>query len=102
LLRRELEASDWSVVNKTPLPVVCFVDGKHAEGKAVSFIEAVAREVVSSGKAWISTTRIGGGTLALRACITNHRTGPDDVYALVQTLNWARQFVVTTSVVKTL
>jgi glutamate/tyrosine decarboxylase-like PLP-dependent enzyme len=91
LLRRELETSGWEVVNRTKLPVVCFVDRRDPEGKSVAFIEAVAREIVSSGEAWISTTRLNKDLPVLRACITNYRTEPEDILALVRALNKARQ-----------
>ena len=91
LLRQQLEASGWEVVNQTRLPVVCFVDRQNPEGKSVAFIEAVAREIVTSGEAWISTTRLEKDLPVLRACITNYRTEPDDLRALVGALNRARQ-----------
>jgi glutamate/tyrosine decarboxylase-like PLP-dependent enzyme len=93
LLRRELGASKWRIVNKTSLPVVCFVDEENPEGGSVPYLEAIAHEVISSGKAWISTTRLDENTPALRACITNYRTESEDVLALVQALNEARQKV---------
>jgi len=91
LLRRELEASGWEVVNQTRLPVVCFVDRQDPEGKSPAFIDAVAREIVSSGEAWISTTRLDKDLPVLRACITNYLTEPDDIRALVRALNKARK-----------
>jgi glutamate/tyrosine decarboxylase-like PLP-dependent enzyme len=97
LLRRELEAAGWEIVNRTELPVVCFVPagltasvtagGPEGEAAAVA---AVAREVVASGEAWLSTTRLGGDRAALRACITSYRTSPEDVRALVRVLGEAR------------
>lgn len=97
LLRRELEAAGWEIVNQTELPVVCFVPagltagvtagGPEGEAAAVA---AVAREVVASGEAWLSTTRLGGERAALRACITSYRTSPEDVRALVRVLGEAR------------
>lgn len=91
LLRQQLEASGWEVVNQTRLPIVCFVDRQSPEGKSAAFVEAVAREIVSSGEAWISTTRLENDVPVLRACITNYRTEPDDILALVGALNRARQ-----------
>ena len=91
LLRHQLEASGWEVVNQTRLPVVCFVDRQSPEGKSAAFVEAVAREIVSSGVAWISTTRLDRDLPVLRACITNYRTGPDDIRTLVGALNRARK-----------
>jgi glutamate/tyrosine decarboxylase-like PLP-dependent enzyme len=90
-LREELKASGWEPVNRTPLPLVCFVDRKHADGEKADYLDAVALEVVTSGKAWISTTRLAGTTPVLRACITNYRTDTQDLVALVEALNGARE-----------
>jgi glutamate/tyrosine decarboxylase-like PLP-dependent enzyme len=89
-LRKGLAAAGWEVVNKTLLPLVCFVDGTLPQGRSAEFLDALALRVIASGQAWISTTRLAGATPVLRACITNYRTQPADVGALVETLNWAR------------
>ncbi len=91
LLRHELGSARWQVVNDTELPVVCFVDEDHPQGKTAPYLEAIARSVVSSGRAWISTTHLDESTPVLRACITNYRTKPRDIRALVEALNTARQ-----------
>lgn len=88
LMREELEASGWRVVNRTPLPVACFVDAKGSEGSEARYLEEIARKVVASGKTWISTTHIGRPVL--RACVTNYRTETEDVRVLVAALNEAR------------
>jgi glutamate/tyrosine decarboxylase-like PLP-dependent enzyme len=93
LLREELEASNWKVVNRTPLPVACFVDEKSSEGSEARFLEEIARDVVMSGKSWISTARMGRDVPVLRACVTNYRTEGEDVRALVEALNEARSRV---------
>jgi hypothetical protein len=61
------------------------------EGRTPAFLEAVAAKIVASGEAWISTVSLGGeaGT-ALRACITNYRTGAEDIDALIASLDRAR------------
>jgi glutamate/tyrosine decarboxylase-like PLP-dependent enzyme len=76
LLRSELAAAGCEIVNRTPLPVVCFLPPK-------SEPVAVARAVVDSGDAWISTTRLASRNV-LRACITNYNTTADDIHALVE------------------
>jgi glutamate/tyrosine decarboxylase-like PLP-dependent enzyme len=86
-LRSELEKSDWEVVNETLLPVVCFRDKKSSVGKTEDFLMKAANEVVSSGKAWISFTRLNAETPVLRACITNYRTEESDVQFLVTLLD---------------
>jgi glutamate/tyrosine decarboxylase-like PLP-dependent enzyme len=84
LLRRELDLSDWETVNRTALPVVCFTDRRGSQP------DRIVQRVVSSGEAWISTTLLAGSRMAIRACITNYRTGESDVRALVASLNRAR------------
>ena len=92
-LRRELVAAGWRIANRTPLPIVCFTDARSAHADAAAYLEGIAQEVVGSGEAWISTTRIGANQTVLRACITNFRTMPGDVSALVQSVNNARERV---------
>jgi glutamate/tyrosine decarboxylase-like PLP-dependent enzyme len=89
-LRQGLESRGWEIVNRTALPVVCFADTPHAEGRSAAHLDAIARDIVSSGKAWISTTRLAGNRPVLRACITNYLTEPADVDALVVDLDAAR------------
>jgi glutamate/tyrosine decarboxylase-like PLP-dependent enzyme len=90
LLRERLREERWVVVNDTALPVVCFVDAS-AGGRSAAFLEGVAADVVASGEAWISTAALGEAGPALRACITNYRTGPEDVEALVAAVGRARE-----------
>lgn len=91
LLRNELGKSDWKIINQTPLPVICFVDGRNEQGRSEVFLDALAREVVSSGAAWISITKLAPDVPVLRACITNYRTQAEDVKGLVASLDKARQ-----------
>jgi glutamate/tyrosine decarboxylase-like PLP-dependent enzyme len=93
LLRHELGAAGWEVLNRTSLPVVCFVPGGAAAAtgdQRGDVVSSIAREVVGSGEAWISTTRLGGVRPALRACITSYRTAAEDVRTLVRMLGDAR------------
>lgn len=90
-LRRRLATARWRVVNETPLPIACFVDTTSPEGDTMPYLEAIARDVVGSGSAWISTVRLGDRQPALRACITNYRTGLEDLDTLVAALGEARQ-----------
>jgi len=89
-LRRRLRESGWAVVNDTPLPVVCFVDSARPAGRTQAYLEAVSRRVVAGGRAWLSTTVLGGGTPVLRACVSNFATTPADVDVLVAELAAAR------------
>jgi hypothetical protein len=84
LLRTRLAQSGWHIENETPLPIVCFTDSGGADP------HTIAMRVVGSGEAWISTTVLGGSKTVLRACITNYRTTPADIAALIQSLGRAR------------
>jgi glutamate/tyrosine decarboxylase-like PLP-dependent enzyme len=86
LLRRELEQNDWVIMNETELPVVCFIDRTRGDAQ----LNEIAAAVLASGRAWLSTTRLGNGQHVLRACITNYRTDERDVHALVEAVNEAR------------
>ena len=78
-LRQQAQVQGWRVVNSTPLPLACLAHER-------TDIEATVRAVVASGEAWISAVRLPGGLHAVRACITNYRTQPADVDALLASL----------------
>jgi hypothetical protein len=90
LLRDRLRESAWRVVNDTPLPTVCFVDANDNENNSLQRLKAISDAVVDSGKAWISTTLMGGDTPVIRACVTNYATTDEDIGALVADLDAAR------------
>ncbi|MGH9703079.1 MAG: pyridoxal phosphate-dependent decarboxylase family protein [Candidatus Acidiferrales bacterium] len=90
-LRRKLAASQWAEIFPNPLPIVCFVDAAHREGRSAEYLEAIVREVVASGDAWISATKLRRDVPVLRACITNFRTGPEDLQGLIDSLERARE-----------
>jgi glutamate/tyrosine decarboxylase-like PLP-dependent enzyme len=79
-LRARLEERGFRLVNETPLPLVCFTHPR-ADDPA-----SIARSVVASGQAWISTVTLADGARALRACITSYRTTEADLDALVDAL----------------
>jgi glutamate/tyrosine decarboxylase-like PLP-dependent enzyme len=95
-LRAGLTEAGWTVVNDTPLPLVCFADASGRDRPA-GWSEAVAQQVLASGEAWISTVALGEAGTVLRACITNVRTGPAEVDALIATLGRARERAVAES-----
>jgi aromatic-L-amino-acid decarboxylase len=79
LLRVELAQAGWRIINDTPLPLVCFTrDDLPPTGAA-----AIARADAAEGAAWVSELRLINGVRALRACITHHETGPEDIRALI-------------------
>jgi glutamate/tyrosine decarboxylase-like PLP-dependent enzyme len=87
LLRSMLQENGWVVGNQTPLPVVCFTDEKYKSDP--SFTKRICERVIGSGEAWISLYPVNGIN-TIRACITNYNTSPDDVQALVSTVNRVR------------
>ncbi|HXE31859.1 MAG TPA: hypothetical protein VN515_08680, partial [Terriglobales bacterium] len=82
------QAAGWQVLNRTPLPLVLLGDDR--QSGQPGWIEQVAQAAVASGEVWISAVRLPGGRSALRACITNYRTMPDDVRALIACLERCR------------
>jgi glutamate/tyrosine decarboxylase-like PLP-dependent enzyme len=88
LLQTRLESKGWIVVNNSPIAVLCFTHPKIESGRTT--VSDVVERVVSSGRAWISQVRLSGPTaIALRACITSHRTQPADIDILVGELERA-------------
>jgi glutamate/tyrosine decarboxylase-like PLP-dependent enzyme len=85
LLRERLMASGWTIVNRTKLPVVCFTPSNEEWDMAMH--QRASDAVVESGSAWISTIMLGGKKPALRACITNYRTGPEHIETLLTVLS---------------
>ncbi len=74
-LRGELRRRGWSIVNATPLPLVCFT----REGlDARRLVDELLRRQV----AWMSTVPVDGKEV-IRACVTSFRTDRDDIEAVV-------------------
>lgn len=88
-LRDGLRERDWRVLCPTPLPICCFDDARRPDAP-VAHVEGVVSRVVGSGRAWISSVRLAGRQPAIRACITNYRTAPGDVDALLDAVDDAR------------
>lgn len=80
LLKNELKANGWTVINHSPLAVVC---AEPPPGSAPP--REIVRRVLGSGAAWVSTT-VFRGQDAIRMCITNGQTTPNDIRYLVATL----------------
>jgi glutamate/tyrosine decarboxylase-like PLP-dependent enzyme len=75
-LRRILQDSGWEIVNRTPLPLVCFT----REGVD---LDRILDELYGRQIAWMSKVTVGG-RLALRACITSYRTERGDLEYVVR------------------
>ena len=90
VLRLKLLQNGWRVVNSTPLPTVCFEDGREGAVNSLESLGQIVSSIVKEGKAWISTTKLGGVRPVIRATVTNYRTQSSDLVALVTDLNSAR------------
>jgi hypothetical protein len=79
LLRESLIASGWSIVNTTPLPLVCFT----REGLDIDrFLTSLREDQI----AWMSEAQIQGKP-TVRACITSFRTSENDIQWVVSEMN---------------
>ena len=83
--RRVLRARGFTVVNDTPLPLVCFT---HPRLSDLGAHAALALRLKRAQSAWISATQLAGAP-ALRMCVTSYQTGPDDVDAVVAAIEAA-------------
>jgi glutamate/tyrosine decarboxylase-like PLP-dependent enzyme len=79
LLRELLKASGWSIVNSTPLPLVCFT----RDGLVPSQLLAAMRQ---HQVAWMSEAQLGGIPV-MRACITSFKTTENDIDWVVGKMN---------------
>jgi glutamate/tyrosine decarboxylase-like PLP-dependent enzyme len=72
VLRGSLDRAGWRIVNKTPLPLVCFTrDGLNNS----RFLAELHRRQV----AWMSEVQLDGDRPVLRACVTSFRTTEEDI-----------------------
>ena len=79
VLRDALKASGWSILNATPLPLVCFT----REGLVPSeFLASLHKSQI----AWMSEARVGNVHM-VRACITSFRTTERDIHWVVSEMN---------------
>jgi glutamate/tyrosine decarboxylase-like PLP-dependent enzyme len=80
VFRDAVERTGWRVVNRTPLPLVCFTrDGLSTSRFLATLYE---RQV-----AWMSEVRLGDGPPVLRACITSFRTTEADIHGAVHEMS---------------
>jgi glutamate/tyrosine decarboxylase-like PLP-dependent enzyme len=80
VFRRSVEAAGWRVVNRTPLPLVCFTrDGLVASKLLAALYE---RQI-----AWMSEVRLGGEAPVVRACVTSFRTTESDIEWVVREMS---------------
>jgi glutamate/tyrosine decarboxylase-like PLP-dependent enzyme len=81
LIKSGLLARGWEVVNQSRLGVLCA-----CPPAGFPPVRDLARAVVASGKAWISSSRFKGRDV-IRICPTNGQTMPRDALTLVDLLD---------------
>jgi glutamate/tyrosine decarboxylase-like PLP-dependent enzyme len=79
LLRDSLTRSGWTIVNRTPLPLVCFT----RTGLDVSRFLA---DLYGQQIAWMSEVRFGDSSPVVRACVTSVHTGEEDIDDVVRAM----------------
>ncbi len=86
--RNLLVENDWQVLNDSPLPILCFTDARYANDPR--FCRQIVDNIIRSGRAWLSVYPVGD-TPAFRVCITNYRSGAEDLRVLMDELNRERR-----------
>jgi len=80
VLRESVERAGWRIVNRTPLPLVCFT----RDGLVTSeFLAALYERQI----AWMSEVRLGDGAPVVRACVTSFRTNQSDIEWVVREMS---------------
>jgi glutamate/tyrosine decarboxylase-like PLP-dependent enzyme len=75
-LREALVRDGWTIVNDTPLPLICFTRDGLVAG---DFVQELHRRQI----AWMSEVRLRGEPTVVRACVTSFRTTPADIERVV-------------------
>lgn len=78
-LKSDITAEGWSVLNRSPVGVVCLGPRKPCS------VRALVGHVLQSGRAWVSAAQFQGQDV-VRACVTSGLTTDSDVDALVAAL----------------
>jgi aromatic-L-amino-acid decarboxylase len=81
-----LKEHGWTVVNRTPLPIVCFRD-EAARAATPGHHAAIVANVNRRGKSWVSTAHLGEVGEVIRACVSNYRTTDRDIDVLMEELD---------------
>jgi glutamate/tyrosine decarboxylase-like PLP-dependent enzyme len=84
LFKEQLQAAGWSVMNDSPVGVVCAMPSEPRD------IRSIVNHVLASGQAWVSAAVFEGRDV-IRACVTSGLTTAADVAALVSTLTKSEQ-----------
>jgi glutamate/tyrosine decarboxylase-like PLP-dependent enzyme len=83
ILKDELIARGWSIVNDSPLAVLCIQPPPGCPD-----VRSIAARVLASGRAWVTAAAFEKSDV-VRACVTNGRTTTNDVMEVVGALQTA-------------
>ena len=72
-LKGMLESNGWTVLNRCPFPVVCFMDEKYIDHP--DFAKTVIKDIIDRKVLDIHLSHFGKPTF--RACITNYNTSEE-------------------------
>ena len=84
LLKEELLARGWAILNDSPVAVLC-IQPPPRFGDARSIVG----RILSSGRVWVAAATFEGREI-IRVCVTHGETTPDDISELVNALHAAR------------
>jgi glutamate/tyrosine decarboxylase-like PLP-dependent enzyme len=85
LVRQRLEAIGWSIVNESPLAVLCVKPPSEANG-----IPSIVGRLLATGQAWVAMANFEDQEI-IRVCVTNGESTEHDVNTLISALSTAAQ-----------
>lgn len=83
MLRHRLERCGWSIINDSPLAVLCI---KPPSG--FDKVRSIVSRLLAAGRAWVAAAMFEGEEI-IRACVTNGESSEHDVDELVNALEAA-------------
>jgi len=83
LLKDMLAAKGWTIVNDSPLAVLCIEPPPGRED-----VRALVNRVTASGRAWIAAAKLEGRDI-IRVCLTHGEASQEDILELVKALSGA-------------
>jgi len=83
LLEAELMARGWSIINESPLAVLCVKPPPGSDS-----VRSIVARVLASGRAWVAAATLEGSEV-IRICVTHGETKIVDVVELIDALQTA-------------
>ena len=80
LLKEELLARGWAILNDSPVAVLCIQPPPRFDDA-----RSIVGRILSSGRVWVAAATFEGREI-IRACVTHGETTPDDITELVNAL----------------